>query len=83
MVWCFMKVELRGMEKLSFRERQAVALKESGNSVEQIAKKLTLGAGSVTTLLHRAKSKGYEIVIVMDADEIGLLGNNLEEEVLD
>ncbi|HBW36987.1 MAG TPA: RNA polymerase subunit sigma-24, partial [Desulfosporosinus sp.] len=37
-----MHIEIRGLEKLSFRERQAVILKESGKSVEDIAKKLHL-----------------------------------------
>ena len=31
-----MKMEIRGMEKLSFRERQVVALKETGKTNEQV-----------------------------------------------
>ena len=37
-----MKLEIRGLEKLSFRERQVVALKEMGSSAEQIAKRLNV-----------------------------------------
>ena len=74
-----MKIEIRGVEKLSFRERQAVALKEMGNSSEQIAKKLGLSISSVSTLLQRARNKGYEVVIILAGDSLGLFGQEEEE----
>lgn len=75
-----MHLEIRGLEKLSFRERQAVVLKESGKSQEQIAKKLHLSPSSVATLLNRAKGKGYEIVCIIPEAEFGLGGNEFDEE---
>jgi DNA-directed RNA polymerase specialized sigma24 family protein len=73
-------LEIRGLEKLSFRERQAVVLKESGKSQEQIAKKLHLSPSSVATLLNRAKGKGYEIVCIIPEAEFGLGGYDFDEE---
>ena len=78
-----MHIEIRGLEKLSFRERQAVMLKESGKSQEQIAKKLHLSPSSVATLLNRAKGKGYEIVCIIPESELGLGGLDFEEEESD
>lgn len=75
-----MHFEIRGLEKLSFRERQAVVLKEKGLSTDQIAKRLHLSASSVATLLSRAKGKGYEIVCIITESEIGLGGNDFDEE---
>lgn len=75
-----MQLEIRGLEKLSFRERQAVILKESGKSLETIAKQLHLGQSSVATLLTRARSKGYEIVCIISSGELGLGGEELDEE---
>lgn len=75
-----MHLEIRGLEKLSFRERQAVVLKESGKSLEQIAKKLHLSPSSVATLLSRAKGKGYEIVCIIPEAEFGLGGIEFDEE---
>lgn len=75
-----MHLEIRGLEKLSFRERQAIILKESGKSQEQIAKKLHLSPSSVATLLNRAKGKGYEIVCIIPEAEFGLGGNEFDEE---
>lgn len=75
-----MHLEIRGLEKLSFRERQAIVLKESGKSQEQIAKKLHLSPSSVATLLNRAKGKGYEIVCIIPEAEFGLGGNEFDEE---
>jgi len=74
-----MQMELRGMEKLSFRERQVVALKETGRSTEEIAKLLKLSPSTVSTLYHRARSKGYEVVIVVPGDSLGLF-SNLDED---
>lgn len=65
-------VEIRGAEKLSFRERQVVALRESGYSNQQVAKHLGVSVGTVTTLFNRAKRKGYQVVIVLDGDPLAL-----------
>jgi DNA-binding CsgD family transcriptional regulator len=73
-------LEIRGLEKLSFRERQAIVLKESGKSLEQIAKKLHLSPSSVATLLNRAKSKGYEVVCIIPEAEFGLGGIEFDED---
>ncbi|GAB6172535.1 hypothetical protein JCM15765_20130 [Paradesulfitobacterium aromaticivorans] len=75
-----MHLEIRGLEKLSFRERQAVILKESGQSLEQIGKRLRLSASSVATLLARAKNKGYEIVCIIPGGELGLEGEDIIDE---
>ncbi len=61
-------MEIRGAEKLSFREKQVVSLRESGVSVEEIAKRLRIGASSVSTLYQRARSKGYQTVIVIPGE---------------
>lgn len=74
-----MKIEIRGVEKLSFRERQVVALKETGHSNEEIAKKLKLSQSTVATLFNRARNKGYEIVIVLPGNTLGLFGPEDEE----
>ena len=60
-----MHIEIRGAEKLSFREKQAVVLKETGLGNEEIAKRLGVNSATVATLLSRARSKGYEVVIVI------------------
>lgn len=75
-----MQMEIRGMEKLSFRERQVVALKETGRSTEEIAKQLKISASTVSTLYHRARSKGYEVVIVVSGDSLGLFANSMDED---
>lgn len=73
-----MQIEIRGAEKLSFRERQAVVLKETGHSTEAIAQRLGVSPGTVATLLSRAKSKGYQVVIVLPGDALNIFG--LEDE---
>lgn len=79
MSWCYiLKLEIRGLEKLSFRERQVVALKETGLSGEKIAKKLSMSASTVATLYHRARSKGYEVVMIIPGETLGLYSE--EEE---
>lgn len=75
-----MHLEIRGLEKLSYRERQAIILKESGQSLEHIAKKMNLSTSSVATLVARAKSKGYEIVCIIPGMELGLGGDEVNEE---
>lgn len=67
-----MHIEIRGVERLSRRERQVVALKEMGLSNGAIARRLRIGAASVATLFQRAKAKGYEVVIVLPGDPLGL-----------
>ncbi|MFA5881522.1 MAG: sigma factor-like helix-turn-helix DNA-binding protein [Eubacteriales bacterium] len=74
-----MKIEIRGAEKLSYRERQVVVLKETGNSSESIAKKLGLTSSTVATLFNRARNKGYEVVIVIPGNTLGLYGPEEEE----
>lgn len=74
-----MKIEIRGAEKLSFRERQVVVLKETGYSNENIAKKLGLTGSTVSTLFSRAKRKGYELVIIIPGDALGLFGAEDED----
>jgi transposase len=75
-----MQIEIRGMERLSFRERQVVALKETGSSNDQAAKKLGLSAATVATLYNRARNKGYQVVLVISGDPLGVFG---DEEVGD
>lgn len=75
-----MKIEIRGVEKLSFRERQVVALKEMGVNNRQVAQRLGLTEGTVSTLLNRAKKKGYEVVIVLEGDPLALFGSDDEED---
>ena len=76
-----MQVEIRGAEKLSFRERQVVTLKEMGYSTERIAKQLKLSPSSVATLFNRARAKGYQVVIVIPGNSLGLFGTEDEEEL--
>jgi DNA-directed RNA polymerase specialized sigma24 family protein len=64
--------EIRGLEKLSYRERQAVMLKESGHSSEDIAKILHVGINSVSSMLARAKAKRYQIVGIIHENEFGI-----------
>jgi len=67
-----MKIEIRGVEKLSFRERQVVTLKEMGYSTSRIARQLSLSASTVNTLYSRARTKGYEVVIVIPGSNLAL-----------
>lgn len=69
-----MELEIRGAERLSFRERQVVVLKETGHSADVIARRLGLSAGSVATLYARAKAKGFQVVIVVSGDPLALFG---------
>lgn len=74
-----MQIEIRGAEKLSFRERQVVTLKEMGYSAETIAKKLGLTSSTVATLFNRARNKGYEVVIIIPGNALGLFGPDEED----
>jgi DNA-directed RNA polymerase specialized sigma24 family protein len=75
-----LKIEIRGVEKLSFRERQVVVLKEMGHSTESVARQLKISGGTVATLYNRAKTKGYEVVIILEGDPLGLFETVEEEE---
>lgn len=75
-----MQIEIRGAERLSFRERQVVVLKETGYSAEDIAKRLGISQATVATLYNRAKSKGYQVVIVISGDPLNLFGGEGPEE---
>ena len=70
-----MQIEIRGAERLSFRERQVVTLKEMGHSADSIAKRLGISQGTVATLYNRAKTKGYQVVIVISGDPLALFGS--------
>lgn len=71
-----MQVEIRGAERLSFRERQVVVLKETGKSNDEVAKALGITSSTVATIFSRARSKGYELVIIIPG---GMLGLGLDE----
>jgi DNA-directed RNA polymerase specialized sigma subunit, sigma24 homolog len=75
-----MKIEIRGAEKLSFRERQVVVLKEMGKSSAEICKTLKISASTVATLYNRARNKGYELVIVLPGDTLGLYDGEDEND---
>jgi len=66
------QIEIRGAERLSFRERQVVALKEMGLTNQEVARRLGLSPSSVATLYHWAKTKGYQLVIVLSGDPLNL-----------
>ncbi|HLT58519.1 MAG TPA: sigma factor-like helix-turn-helix DNA-binding protein [Limnochordales bacterium] len=74
-------MEIRGVEKLSFRERQVVALKEMGHSNQAIARRLGLSPATVATLYNRAKTKGYEVVLVLSGDPLNLFPGGADDGV--
>ena len=75
-----MQIEIRGAEKLSFREKQVVVLKESGLNADAIAKKLGIAPSSVATLYQRARAKGYETVIILPGSVLQIPNDEDEEE---
>ena len=75
-----MKIEIRGAEKLSFRERQVVVLKEMGKSTEEITRTLKVSASTVATLYNRARNKGYEVVIVLPGNIMDIFKGDDEDE---
>lgn len=75
-----MNIEIRGAERLSFRERQVVVLKEMGMSSEAVSKRLSLALGTVATLYNRAKTKGYQVVIILPGDSLGLFDSADRED---
>jgi len=64
---------------LSFRERQVVVLKEMGKTSPEICKTLQITASTVATLYNRARAKGYEVVIVLPGDTLGIFGGEEED----
>ena len=75
-----MQIEIRGAEKLSFREKQVDVMKETGRSASEISKTLGLSSSSVATIYNRARTKGYEVVIVISGDVLGINQADEEEE---
>jgi DNA-directed RNA polymerase specialized sigma24 family protein len=75
-----MQIEIRGAEKLSFRERQVVVLKEMGKSSAEICRTLKISASTVATLYNRARNKGYELVIVLPGDSLGIYDGEDEND---
>lgn len=70
-----MQIEIRGAERLSFRERQVVALKEMGLDNASVARRLGISSGTVATLFNRAKRKGYQVVMVLSGDPLAIMGD--------
>jgi lambda repressor-like predicted transcriptional regulator len=58
-------------------------LKESGSSIEKIARILKISTSSVSTILARAKAKGYQIVAIVSESELGLEDMLTEERISD
>lgn len=73
-----MQIEIRGLERLSFRERQVVVLKESGRSNQEVAAQLGMSASTVATLYHRARTKGYNVVVILPGEVLGLGAGDTE-----
>ncbi len=69
-----MQIEIRGAERLSFRERQVVALKEMGHKNQDVARQLGLNASTVATLYNRARTKGYQVVMIISGDPLSIFG---------
>ncbi len=67
-----MKLEIRGAEKLSFREKQVVAMKETGRSSSEISQVLGISQSSIATIYNRARTKGYEVVIVIPGEILNI-----------
>ncbi|HEX6971125.1 MAG TPA: sigma factor-like helix-turn-helix DNA-binding protein [Limnochordia bacterium] len=78
-----MQIEIRGAERLSFRERQVVALKEMGMSNQEVARRLSVGVGTVATLFNRARRKGYQVVIVLTGDPLAIMAPDDDDEPLE
>lgn len=74
-----MQIEIRGLEKLSFRERQVVVLKESGASNQRVAERLGMSQSTVATLYHRARSKGYQVVAILPGEALGVFDEDPDE----
>lgn len=77
-----MQIEIRGAERLSFRERQVVALKEMGSTNEAVARRLGVSVATVATLYSRAKRKGYQVVMVLSGDPLAIMGDD-DDDLMD
>jgi len=66
------RLEIRGAEQLSFREKQVVTLKEMGLANTAVAQRLDVSLSTVATLYNRARKKGYQVVIVIEGDPLAL-----------
>ncbi|MDN5362955.1 MAG: hypothetical protein PWQ91_16 [Eubacteriales bacterium] len=75
-----MKIEIRGLEKLSFRERQVVVLKEMGYGNEEVGRRLGISPATVATLYNRARNKGFEVVAILDGAVLGIFDEDGSEE---
>ena len=75
-----MQIEIRGAERLSFRERQVVSLREMGNNNAEVAVRLGLSPATVATLYNRARNKGYQVVIVLGGDPLNLFDTGETDE---
>lgn len=76
----WLQIEIRGVERLSFRERQVVALKETGHGNKAVARRLGVSATTVATLYSRAKAKGYQVVLVLAGDPLNLYPDDDSDE---
>ena len=76
-----MRLEIRGAQKLSLREKQVVTYKEMGMPAAKIATRLGIAASSVATLYNRARAKGYEAVIIIPGESMGLFAE--EDDVFE
>ncbi|MBR5428954.1 MAG: sigma-70 family RNA polymerase sigma factor [Firmicutes bacterium] len=70
-----MKIEIHNAQNLSFREKQVVTMKEMGASASAIARRLGIAESSVATVYSRARTKGYETVIVIPGDALNIYDN--------
>ncbi len=75
-----MQIEIRGAERLSFRERQVVSLREMGHNNAEVGVRLGLSPATVATLYNRARNKGYQVVIVLGGDPLNLFETDETDE---
>ena len=75
-----MKIEIRNAQNLSFREKQVVVLKETSVSTTKIARKLGIAESTIGTIYNRARSKGYETVIVIPGEALALFDGDENDE---
>lgn len=75
-----MQIEIRHAQNLSFREKQVVTLKESGHSAAAIASRLGLAESTVATIYNRARGKGYETVIVIPGEALGIFESGTDDD---
>jgi DNA-directed RNA polymerase specialized sigma24 family protein len=78
-----LQIEIRGLERLSFRERQVVVLKESGSSNQQVAARLGMSQSTVATLYHRARGKGYQVVAILPGEALGVFDEPDDQETVE